>query len=71
METITLEPKTKKEFNVIKAIADALKISVKKDTECPYNPEFVKKIERSMADKKAGKGVRVSIEEFTQLCQID
>jgi hypothetical protein len=40
METITLEPKTRKEFEIIKAIADALKISVKKNTESPYNTEF-------------------------------
>ncbi|MDR2204981.1 MAG: hypothetical protein LBE36_02325 [Flavobacteriaceae bacterium] len=38
-----------------------------KNTESPYNPEFVEKIRQSMADKKAEKGRRVSVEEFKQL----
>jgi hypothetical protein len=66
METITLEPKTKKELEAVKAIANRLNITVSTDTDAPieYDPEFTKKIKQSVEDAKAGKFRFVTEKDF-------
>jgi hypothetical protein len=68
METITLKPRTKKEFKAIKAFADVLEIPVKKkNVESPYNPEFVARMKRGDEDIKAGRCRTVTLEELDNL----
>lgn len=50
--TIIAHPKTKKQEAAIEAVLKALNISFQKDDESPYNPEFVAKIKKSLAEVK-------------------
>jgi len=47
METLIVEPKSRKQLNAIKAVLKALDITFRKEQESPYNPEFVAKIKKS------------------------
>lgn len=47
METLIVEPKSRKQLNAIKAVLKALDIAFRKEKESPYNPEFVAKIKKS------------------------
>lgn len=56
METIVLQPKTKKEAALIKELVSALKIPyIKEERENIYDANFVKKILDGDKHKKLGK----------------
>jgi len=63
METLTLHPKNKEQLNALKAFAKALKIDFETE-KSPYNPEFVAKIKRGQEQIKAGKGIKIAIEDL-------
>ncbi|WP_029288768.1 DUF2683 family protein [Pedobacter sp. R20-19] len=63
METLTLHPKNKEQLNALKAFAKALKIDFKTE-KSSYNPEFVAKIKRGQEQIKAGKGIKIAIEDL-------
>jgi hypothetical protein len=81
MEAVAINPQVKPypstDGHVAKSTVQTAKkmattISVgKKDDESPYNAEFVKMVQQNRADYKAGKGKKVSLEEFLKLCEID
>nr|WP_315423416.1 DUF2683 family protein [uncultured Pedobacter sp.] len=52
--TIIAHPKNKKQAAAIEAVLKALDISFQKEKESPYNPEFVAKIKKSLAEVKNG-----------------
>ncbi|HAL83612.1 MAG TPA: hypothetical protein DCO83_16390 [Mucilaginibacter sp.] len=54
METIIVQPKTKKQQATIEAILMALDVSFKKEEKSPYSPEFVAKIKESIEQAKQG-----------------
>jgi hypothetical protein len=66
METLIVYPKNEAQETALKAIFKALDIPFdkKKTGKSPYNPEFVKKIEESREQIKAGKGVRIKVEDL-------
>jgi len=63
METLTLHPKNKEQLNALKAFAKALKIDFKTE-KSSYDPEFVAKIKRGQEQIKAGKGIKIAIEDL-------
>jgi len=63
METLTLHPKNKEQLNALKAFAKALKIDFETE-KSPYNPEFVAKIKRGQEQIKAGKGIKIAVEDL-------
>jgi hypothetical protein len=66
MQTITLHPRTKKEANLLEQLAKALEVPFEKteETNGVYNPEFVKKIKQGQKDIRAGKGIKVTIDDL-------
>ncbi|MDR2206840.1 MAG: hypothetical protein LBE36_11880 [Flavobacteriaceae bacterium] len=60
---ITLQPRTKREENALKAIAKAMNIPIKKDDTLMSKEEFFTKIEQSRKQYKEGKFTRISNEE--------
>lgn len=68
METIIVHPKNNEEQKVIKAFLEALKIKFEnlKNTskEGDYNPEFVEMVEQNRKDYKAGKGIKVNLDDI-------
>ncbi len=73
MEAINIKAYTadNSQIDAIKAFMKALKIKfeVAKETESPYNPEFVKKIKQADKEFAQGKGIKMSISEFKELCK--
>ena len=71
MEAINIKAYTAdiSQIKAIKAFMKALKIKfeLSKDTEKPYNAEFVKKIKQGDEDLKNGKGRTVTLEELDNL----
>ena len=71
MEAINIKAYTAdiSQIEAIKAFMKALKIKfeLSKDTEKPYNPEFIKKIKQGDEDLKNGKGRTVTLEELDNL----
>ena len=71
METLIVHPKNKQQLTALKAFVKAMKIDFETE-KSPYNPEFVAKIKRSEAQMKAGKGVKIAVEDlwkqFIALC---
>ena len=63
METLIAHPKNKEQLAALKAVMKALKVDFETE-KSPYNPEFVAKIKRSEAQMKAGKGVKIAIEDL-------
>ncbi|RDC55519.1 hypothetical protein DU508_14625 [Pedobacter chinensis] len=63
METLIVHPKNKEQLMALKAFVKALKIDFTTE-KSPYNPEFVAKIKRGEAQIKAGKGVKIAIEDL-------
>ncbi|MBY0245306.1 MAG: hypothetical protein K2Q03_07635 [Sphingobacteriaceae bacterium] len=59
------------QIDAIKAFMKALKIKfeVSKETEKPYNEEFVKKIKQGDKEFAEGKGIKMSVSEFKALCK--
>lgn len=77
METIIVHPKNNEEQKVIKAFLEALKIKFENpktksegtsDSELAkqsdYSPEFVEMIEQNRKDYKAGKGIKVNLDDI-------
>lgn len=62
METLIVRPENKEQLTAIKAVMKALKISF--EIESDYDPEFVKMIQQGDEDIRAGKGVKVNINEL-------
>lgn len=63
METIIVHPKNKEQLAALKAFMKALRISFE-EAKSPYDPEFVKMIQQGDEDLKAGKGVKVDIDNL-------
>lgn len=63
METLIAHPKNKEQLAALKAVMKALKVDFETE-KSPYKPEFVAKIKRSEAQMKAGKGVKIAIEDL-------
>ena len=64
MESLIVDPKNQKQLTATKAFLKALDVSFKKEPSSPYNPEFVAKIKRGEKASKAGKGVKVDVENL-------
>jgi hypothetical protein len=62
-------PTNANELGVIKAFFEALKIKFEVAEESPYNPEFVAKIKNGQKEIAEGKGIKMSIAEFKELCK--
>ena len=67
METLIVEPKSRKQLNAVKAILKALDVSFRNEGESPYNPEFVAKIKKSEQQIKEGKVTSVKKEDLQNL----
>ena len=63
METLIAHPKNKEQLAALKAFVKAMKIDFKTE-KSPYNPEFVAKIIRGREQAKAGKGIKIPIEDL-------
>lgn len=63
METLIARPKSEEQMAALKAFVTALKIDFETE-ESPYNPEFVAKILRGREQVKAGKGVKITLEDL-------
>lgn len=57
--TIILHPRTKKQVELFRDMAAALKIPFKEKEESTYNPEFVAKIKRSEKNFSEGKFTKI------------
>lgn len=68
METIIVHPKNSKEQKVITAFLEALKIKFEdlknKSEQGDYSPEFVEMIQQNRKDYKAGKGIKINLDEI-------
>jgi hypothetical protein len=58
MQTLILEPKNKKEFEVIKTIAEALKINFTRESDY-HSPELDKSIKQARKEMEEGKLVTI------------
>ncbi len=54
---------------VIKAFKIKYSISNIKDAESPYDPAFVEMIKKGKKQIEDGKGIKMSIAEFKELCK--
>jgi hypothetical protein len=63
METLIVHPKNEEQSTALKAVMKVLKIDFETE-ESPYNPEFVAKIKRGQEQVKAGKGVKIAMEDL-------
>ena len=63
MGTLIAHPGNKEQMAALKAFIKALKISFEEE-KSPYNPEFVAMIKQGDEDLKAGKGVKVDIDNL-------
>lgn len=68
METIIVHPKNNEEKKVIKAFLEALKIKFEnfknKSEESTYSAEFVEMVKQNRKDFKAGKGIKVNLDDI-------
>jgi phosphoribosylamine-glycine ligase len=66
MQTINITAHTEdaSQIEAVKAFMKALKIKFEISKEKTYNPEFVKKIEKSKKELKEGKSIRVKKEDL-------
>ena len=64
MVSITAQPKTKEQFEAVKAFLKALKIPFQKSEESSYNPEFVEKIRKSEKSVKEGRIHKIALDEI-------
>jgi isocitrate dehydrogenase len=67
METLIVQPKSKKQLSAIKAVLKALDVSFKNVGEGVYNQAFVEKVLQGDEDFKAGKGKKMTIDELNSL----
>lgn len=68
METLIIHTEAEK-VEIIKEFLNSIKVKFEistdqSDTESPYNPEFVAKIERSKQQAKEGKITRIKLEDL-------
>ena len=61
---IVLKNVKKKDFPVLKSLSKSLGFEIEKETEKPYNPEFVKMILEASQGIKDGKGVKIKLEDL-------
>ena len=66
METLIIQPKSKKELLTIKRVLEALEIKYN-EPEMIYNKAFVDKIKQGKKDKEEGKGTKITLEELDAL----
>ncbi|SFB91817.1 hypothetical protein SAMN05421747_10295 [Parapedobacter composti] len=64
METFIVHTENKAQANAIKAVLKASNITFEKTTEKPYNSEFVKKIQKSDQEYKAGQFKTIKTEDL-------
>lgn len=67
METnnlIIFHPSTKEEIAALKAFAKALKIKFEVANDKTYDPEFVKKIQKSRKQAREGKTVKLDFDDL-------
>jgi hypothetical protein len=68
METFIVHPKNNEEKKVVKAFLKALKIQFENQTTNPndssYDPDFVAMIEENREDYKAGKGIKIDLDDI-------
>jgi hypothetical protein len=68
METINITANSvdASQIEAIKAIFKAMKIKfkLKKESESPYDPKFVEKIEKSRNQVREGKTVKISLDDI-------
>lgn len=64
METITVQPKNKKELAVVKKVLEALEIKYKESKSSTYSPEFVESIENGREDYANGKSKTIAITDL-------
>jgi hypothetical protein len=73
MEAINIKAYTAdtSQIEAIKAFMKALKIrfELSKEDGKPYNPEFVAMIKKGEKEFAEGKGVKMSVAEFKELCK--
>jgi len=56
-------PQKKEQLTILKTFMKAFKISFEEE-KSPYDPEFVKMIQQGDEDLKAGKGVKVDVDDL-------
>ena len=61
---IVLKNVKKKDFPVLKSLSKSLGFEIEKESEKPYNPEFVKQILEASQSIKDGKGVKIKLEDL-------
>ncbi|MDB5003564.1 MAG: hypothetical protein JWQ34_1789 [Mucilaginibacter sp.] len=63
METLIVHPNNKEQLTALKAFMKAFKISFE-EKKTSYDPEFVAMINQGDEDLKAGKGIKVDVENL-------
>jgi len=63
METLIVHPKNEEQATTLKAVMKVLNIDFETE-KSSYNPEFVAKIKRGQEQKKAGKGIKIPVEDL-------
>ncbi len=63
METLIVHPENKEQLIALKAFMKAFKISFTEQKK-GYDPEFVAMVEQGDEDLKAGKGVKVDLDNL-------
>lgn len=66
METLIIQPKSKKELLTIKRVLEALDIKYNEPNTL-YNQAFVEKIIQGKKDKEEGKGTKITLEDLDAL----
>jgi hypothetical protein len=71
MEAIKAYPQDNLQIKALKAFMKALKIKfeILTATESPYNSAFVAKIKKGQEDIAEGRGIKMSVAEFKELCK--
>lgn len=64
MSTLTIYPKNKAEEKLYLQLAKVLKSKINREAKSPYNPEFVKKILKGQKEIRAGKGVKIKVDDL-------
>ena len=59
----------KKDLPLLKSLAKSLGFEIEKESEKPYNPQFVKEILEAAKEVREGKGIRMTMEELKELCK--
>ncbi|WP_262248499.1 DUF2683 family protein [Parapedobacter soli] len=67
METLIIEPQSKKQLAAIKAVLRAMEINFWKTDESPYDPDFVAKIKRGDEALARGEGRTLTLAELDEL----